>query len=69
MTLPALDDREILAEARRIDSAARRAKARAELVMAWLQMLIDERRDSEAVSELRKRPAAIVPIIQKRSGS
>jgi hypothetical protein len=40
-------------EADRIERATRQARARAELVAAWLQTVIDRHPDSEAVQELR----------------
>lgn len=62
-TLDALDDADLTAL-----SAVERARSRAELMAAWLRIVIDANPNAEAVSELRG-SAFIVPIIQKRRAS
>lgn len=50
-------------EALRIERATREARRRAELVGAWLQVVIDKHPGLEAAQELRR--GVVVPIIHK----
>lgn len=57
------DTAHLLSEAAHVESAARRARVRAELVATWLQLVI-ETHHGEASIELRK-GATVTPLIRK----